>query len=324
MVCCRGKYRFGRVLLFALALWSFDEMLSQAVRGAPILFTGSSGTLSASVLFDQSGSDLVVTLSNTGTYDSKLPAEILTAVFFTLSGNPKLTPVSAVLWTNSLGTALSTIKGNGGLTDPGSAVGGEWAYGRNLNGAPLGAKQGVSSSGLNWFASNGLFPGSNLQGPTSPDGVQYGITTLNDTAGNDNGGLIGQGLIMNTVRFKLAGLPQGFVVDDANISDVSFQYGTAATEPNTPGKVIPEPTALALAATGLVIVALMRWPRGRSGSRRKDTRPNGSESEEGNSSLLPERVPIPQESFPLPASREMAVRVSEHQVRTSDNARPEH
>ena len=57
-------------------------------EAAPITFSGSSGTRAASVTFDTSGTNLIVTLTNTSAFDALVPIDILTAVFFSLAGDP--------------------------------------------------------------------------------------------------------------------------------------------------------------------------------------------------------------------------------------------
>ncbi|MEE8170441.1 MAG: XDD4 family exosortase-dependent surface protein, partial [Phycisphaerae bacterium] len=127
----------------------------------------SLGNLSASVAFETSGTDLLITLSNTSTADVLDPAEILTAVFFNIAAAPMtLTPVSAVIGPSS--TVLF------GGTDPGGGVGGEWAFRDSLQGAPGGRSYGISSTSFGLFSAAYLFPGSDLERPRAPDGLQYG------------------------------------------------------------------------------------------------------------------------------------------------------
>jgi hypothetical protein len=203
-------------------------------------------TLHAKATFEVVGSELVIQLSNEGTYDPNDAGDILTALFFDVGGNPAFTRIEAKL---KLG---SSVKGNGGLTDPGGVVGGEWAYKGGLSGAPHGAKYGVSSAGFGLFGPGDRFPGADLQPPASPDGVQYGVTTLADTVGNDNGSISSSGLIKNGVVFRLGNLPDGFTVDQ--IANVSFQYGTGLDEIN----LIPEPTGFWLVAGSLAVWFVMR------------------------------------------------------------------
>jgi VPDSG-CTERM motif len=219
-------------------------------NAVPVTFSGSSGVLSASVTFDVVGGNLQVTLVNTSAGDPSAPSDILTGVLFNIAGDPSLSRLSAVLGSGS--TVIS------GTTDPGNVVGGEWAYSSGVS--IRGANEAIYSSG--YFSGNARFPGHNLQGPNSVDGVQYGITTLNDTAGNNNGGLSGQGLIQNSVVFTLGSLPLGFLLSD--ISAVDFQYGTALTEGHFTGYTPPPPgvpdggTTVALLGMALACLGCVR------------------------------------------------------------------
>jgi len=180
--------------------------------------------LHATVVFEASGGDLVVTLGDVGG-DVLAPSDVLTAVFFDLAGNPDLTGASAIL------ASGSTIFF--GVSDPGGVVGGEWAYGSHLSGAPAGATYGISSSGFGLFG-NATFPGNNLQGPAAVDGVQYGITSAADDPGTGNRAVTGaNALIHSSVVFTLRGLPADFD-PSSSISNVAFQYGTALSDPSLP------------------------------------------------------------------------------------------
>src|SRR5439155_6965420 len=94
-----------------------------------ITFSGSSASLASSVVFATSGSELVVTLTNTSAADVLAPADVLTAVFFDVSGG-------ALTLDPSTGSAVLTSGSSVlfGSSDPGGVVGGEWAYGSGLNG----------------------------------------------------------------------------------------------------------------------------------------------------------------------------------------------
>lgn len=199
--------------------------------------------------FTQSGTNLIVTLTNTSTADVTQASQILTAVFFNLNGVAPLTPVSAVLAPGS--SVLFDQQPAGGN------VGGEWAYLGNLPaGAP--ATEGISSAGLGLFGATNKFPGPNLAGPTSPSGLEYGITSPGDVvpAGGDEG----NALIRNSVIFTLSGLPSGFVLGDGAITDVAFQYGTTLAGGTRPASQAhaPEPTSLVLLGSGLTALGLAR------------------------------------------------------------------
>ena len=206
-----------------------------------LTLSGSSGNLAASADFSIVGGNLQVILTNTSAFDVMIPADILTALFFDLDGSPALTSISAVL-----GVGSSVLFG---VSDPGGVVGGEWAYGSGLSGAPGGAGQGISSSGLGLFG-GATFPGTNLQGPAAVDGMQYGIVSAGDNPLTGNAPVTGaNAFIQNAVVFTLGGLPGDFSLDD--ISNVSFQYGTALTYPNIRPPLVPEPASVILLGLGL-------------------------------------------------------------------------
>ena len=127
-----------------------------------------------------------------------------------------------------------------------------------------GDSYGISSSGLSNNGVGGLFGpfdrfnSNNLFGPDSPDGINYGITTNSDTTGNDNGGLSGQPLVNNTVIFTFSGVGSSFDPSTA-ISNIVFQYGTDLTETS----LVPEPTSLALFASGALVFFAARRRRSR-------------------------------------------------------------
>jgi predicted small secreted protein len=199
-------------------------------------------TLSASATFTISNLDLVVALSNTGTFDPANADDILTGIFFTLSGDPTLTPESAQVAPGSLVVGHRLPLGFTG------DVGSQWAYRNDLVRAPDGADEGISSTKLKWFGTKNLFSKTKIKGFGSFNGISFGLTTADDNP-DDN-----QGLIQNSVVLTFSGLPQDFTLSD--ISDVVFQYGTSLKQPEllcgAGGSDIAEPPTMALVAMGIL------------------------------------------------------------------------
>jgi hypothetical protein len=215
------------------------------------VFSGSLNNRAARAEFVYGDGSLQVTLTNTSPDDVLVPSEVLTAVFFDVDPLVTFTRVSAML---ASGSEVFF-----GLTDPGGVVGGEFAFQSGLSGAPGNAVLGLSSSGFDLFGPHDLFPGTDLQEPESPDGIQYGITSAGDDPATGNTPVTGENaLIKNSVVFQLT------YEEPANplrIYNVWFQYGTGLTEPSIPSydvgeppPVIPEPFTLVsclLAVSGL-------------------------------------------------------------------------
>jgi hypothetical protein len=120
--------------------------------------------------------------------------------------------------------------------------------------------------GLGLFGPGNLFPGSDLQPPTSPDGLQYGLTSAGDDTTTGNAPVTGDNaLIKNSVVFTLSGLPSTFLL--SGISNVGFQYGTSLTDTSFPGVTpgptpgggtVPVPSTLALFGVGMAGLAWVR------------------------------------------------------------------
>jgi hypothetical protein len=218
-----------------------------AAIASPVVFTGSSGGLSASAVFDVVGTSLHVTLTNTSSADVLIPTDVLTGVFFNVAGDPALTPLAATtLGPTSLGSTV--------VSGAGASVGGEWAYLHGL--AQYGANSGLSSSGLGIFGPADVFPpGVNLAGPDTPDGLQYGLASAGDNTGTGNGAIIGNELTKSAVEMILG----NFNGSLDSISDVTFQYGASLTDGHFSGQSsgladvteVPEPASLALVGVAL-------------------------------------------------------------------------
>ncbi len=263
-VCCKG---IGTAILLG---WVALGPAATAQAGSTYSF--SSGSRSASATFDLvNPTTLTMTLSNTSTADTLVPTDVLTAIFFRIQGAPNFGKTSAVLAPGSLVYYDSDGQPAGGI------VGGEWAYKRGLD-VEIGHgrdeeeyNEGISSSGLDIFGSGNRFPGPNLAGPTSPNGLQYGLLTAGDNLATGNGGITGSGgLIKNSVIFTLQ-VYDGFSLRQLGHS-VGFQYGTDLCEPSFNGRLVPdcnpaavpEPSSVilvALGATGVMGLRFLRRPR---------------------------------------------------------------
>ena len=234
--------RYIAVLLPVLVLGGLG---TSSRSEATISFQGASGNLAAQADFTVSGNMLTVVLTNTSTADVLVPADLLTAVFFDVTGYPPGTfsPVSALL----SGGSTVFFGPNGG-----GNVGGEWAFASGLSGAPGSASLGISSAGFGLFG-NANFNGSNLNGPNAVNGMNYGVLSAGDNPTTGNAAVTGAvPLIKNQVTFTLTGSVPFLETDIAN---VSFQYGTSLREPNVPSNGnpphVPEPSTMLLLGVGI-------------------------------------------------------------------------
>ena len=204
---------------------------------------------SASATFEVSGTNLVVTLRNTSTYDALVQNELLSGVFWDMAGTPTLTAVSGVLGADGSvqmhdGTSVTNYMSLGA----GAAVGGEFGYNGSISSAGIG-QYGINANGVGGFFGDGnRFPGANLHGPTSPNGANFGIASTSDDLATYNGNQYRNlPVIQGSVVFTLSGVVAGFD-PSAAISNVRLQYGTSLSDPH----IVPEPTTLALLGAGLL------------------------------------------------------------------------
>ena len=250
--------RFSAALFSVLILSAFGTSSSDAT----VTFSGLSGDLAAQADFTVSGNTLTVVLTNTSTADVLVPADLLTAVFFDITGYPpaSFSPVSAML--------------SGGSTvffgpDGGGNVGGEWVFASGLSGAPDNATLGISSAGFGLFG-DGNFNGPNLEGADGVNGLNYGLLSAGDNTTTGNAAVTGGSpLIQNQVTFTLTGSAPFL---ESAITNVSFQYGTSLREPNVPSNgdnppPVPEPSTMLLlgvALTGTGGIGFLRRRKGRA------------------------------------------------------------
>jgi hypothetical protein len=228
------------------------------------LFTasGTSGgdAISASANFVLSGTTLTITLTNTSTvvYQQTTnpkhtmdPAQVLTGLYFDIPG------FSSISSSPSTRTAAGTLINGSGNTRDG------WAYDSGLSGAPGGATQGIASAG---FGLGGGHSNFNMSNGSMLDGYTYGIVGSGYVAGTKiDGDATGGIVVQDFATFTFTGVSS--TLDTSQITNVSFQYGTALTEPNIPGTPVepgpttPEPASVVLMAMGGMGLAAFGYRR---------------------------------------------------------------
>jgi len=222
------------LLVLTVTIWFLG--IAAFTGATPITFKASSGNLAASATFEIQGTNLIVTLSNISAADVLIPADILTAVFFTLAGNPTLTLVSTMLGPGSSITFPPLLAGESISGNINGNINGEWLYGNGFSGAPGGADEGIGSAGFDLFG-------------RGPGGLDYGLLSPGDDPTTGNKPVIAKWpLINNSVIVELSGLPSDYNLSGA-ITNISFQYGTDSNEPNV---ATPEPATMLLLGSGLI------------------------------------------------------------------------
>lgn len=264
--------RFAPIGLLLVAL----ALVPSTAHADSILFTGAGPgedvqnadvNLSASALFQITNSTLTITLRNLGDNAAKdVPGNTLTGVLFNLPDSIALTPVSATIAAGALVQANTCNPGpcSASTTD----VGGEFRYDTTVA-FPDGADRGIGAAGYIGGAAN--FFGPNLSGNANGavQGMDFGIIgpgPFNPNGGN--GGLANNPLIQERVVFQMT--IAGGTLSAAEISNVSFQYGTGFNLPRipgVPGDSIPEPATVLLLAPALGILARRTKRRRESASR---------------------------------------------------------
>ncbi len=241
-------------------------LLPLQALAASVSFMGSgvSGgvNVSASAVFTLSpdGKTLSITLKNTSAQTPSptpqdQPASTLTGLFWNSASNAVLTTVSALA--TSIITPTLCIN-PASCSGSNVNVAGEFGYqGSQVSGSPSGTNRGIGAAGyittgiagnIGNFNNGGA--GTNLFGTDSLGGIDFGIIS-SAYALDPNGGLSGRPLVQDAVTFMFT---SSVALTTADISQVTFVYGTAANEFNVPGGPpgkVPEPGTLALLGLGM-------------------------------------------------------------------------
>jgi len=216
-------------------------------------FALSNGTQSASANFTFSEADqlapVTLTIELTNTMESNAGPNWLTGLFFNLAGDPTLTY-------QSLTAPLGMITLEGTTQTPYGDAPPEhfWAYRDDLTGElPFGDQQyGLGAAGLDIFGSADIL-GLGAGPLPQPAGTDGGI--LADISGLEvPGGHEGRPFVLGSLLFEFL-LPEGFLLNQAGVSDIVFLFGTDVTATVL---IIPLPLPIAMAGAGLMTVVCFR------------------------------------------------------------------
>jgi hypothetical protein len=260
------KVRNMKPRLSALLAAVLAASTAGAASAASVTFTGSSGDLAASAVFNVVGGNLQITLTNTATVHTGLePSEILTTILW-----DSLSPLN--LNEDSVNSSVVVAGGSTiaqGVASPvGTNISKEYAYNDALSGAPGNATYGVAAAGMGTlFGSSQTFDNGgslNPNGGTAPNGLSGGLVPAGFVNDSGNGGVDGRSLIRNSIVITLAPTVAGSLASFdplAQITNVRFMYGTGLGEPTFPGDGPPvrtPPVPLPAAAwSGLSILGAL-------------------------------------------------------------------
>ena len=246
----------------------------------PALHFEGSGTsgghdFGASADFSVVGSNLVLVLTNTSGQsfsagDKASDADVLTAVFFDVTGSPTLSDYVAA--TPTAGSGLIQPLSLPAPTDLRLATtAGGWDYDGSIS-TGVGQRYGFGTAGL------GIFAGGTSNTPNGRP-YAYGLIGSGYATGLGNNAKFNAApLVQNSITFTLGDLPTGFALTSTSISNVRFQYTTAldgfhltdtigeSPDPPLSPAAVPEPSTLVLALCGAV-------PLGMIVRRRRSRRP---------------------------------------------------
>lgn len=234
--------RFGYVSLSALAMAVAASSQAVIFNFSGVSGSGSGDVLHARVEFQVSGTTLTVIMTNTDDNAAFNGADVLSSVYFNVTGTPTFSNGNAAL---TSGSSLVLINnGAPGSTNP---LNNEWFWqSPNAGGGrqySFGATGAIGFSPTN-DSFDKVFHGGTGTGGGNDD---YGLVpTLGQTAGNGSNVYANNSM---TFTFDLSS-----AISESDIHDVYVTYGSAATTTLT-----PEPATFGALAVGAL--ALLRRRR---------------------------------------------------------------
>jgi len=210
--------------------------LLPSIARADAIFVGSGsnaqGQLEAEAIFTLvNANTLQITLENIDPRPAETNADLLSGLFFNVTGSPTLLTTAAVVAPgSSIVDSPFTPTGSNTGTGPGTDVAVEWAYKEGAISGFSGLNYGFASAGLGGaFGSGDVIESGarwGAQGGSAPNGLDFSLLPTSNTAPPSCGsGCDNQGpFVQYAVVFTLTGFT-GHSLND--IYGVAFQYGTA-------------------------------------------------------------------------------------------------
>jgi hypothetical protein len=233
-----------RLLVKLAVLWGASV---SAVSATDILFQSTDGgNRSASVYFQIVLSNLQITVTNTGTNPGGNFNDTygIGGVFFDITGNPVLTPLSALI-PNSANVANGAI-----ASDFGKNV----EYDEITGGYPNGASEGIRVVGYGLAGGTANFCSS---GCNQVSGLDWSLIFNGYVNGSGNSSISGKPLVVYQEQFTLSGI--GNVDLSQVVSNVRIQYGSTTAATFTTGTgVTPEPASYLMIGGGMMLLGLIR------------------------------------------------------------------